>query len=151
MEASEGGPPARRVPGEGRPARRRPVWAPRWRRRLRWSTPPEDVVRRIDADQAVACWVEPGGMVRARPRVYLMLIPLREVAVPGLDPEPLPGVGPDHWLVWQSLTATAQPARLPTDAGLLAKRLRTSRARGGWVVESALARLMAAIYESRAV
>ena len=49
-----------------------------WKRELRWSTPVEDVVRRIVADQGVACWVEPRGLVRARPRVHLLMLPLRD-------------------------------------------------------------------------
>jgi hypothetical protein len=40
-----------------------------WKRELRWSTPVEDVVRRVVADQGVACWFEPKGLVRTRPRV----------------------------------------------------------------------------------
>src|SRR3712207_8130433 len=53
----------------------------RSKRELRWSTPVEDVVRRVVADQAVACWVEPKGLVRTRPRVNFMFLPLDDVAV----------------------------------------------------------------------
>ena len=141
------------APGDGNPTRLapalgRPAGPPR--RRLRWSTPPEDVVRRVLADQAVAFWAEPRRRVRSAPRVHFLLLPLRDVAVPGLDPEPLPGAGFDHWLVWQSLTRTGQPARLPTDATRLAADLRLPRGRGRALVEAALGEVMAAVYESRA-
>ena len=58
------------------------------------------LTRKSVADQGVACWFEPKGLVRTRPRVHLMLLPLKDVAVPGLDQEPLPGATADHWLVW---------------------------------------------------
>jgi hypothetical protein len=122
-----------------------------WKRELRWSTPPEDVVRHIVAEQGVACWVEPKGLVRTRPRVHLMMLPLRDVAVPGLDQEPMPGVTPDHWLVWQSLTRTAQPTLLPTDPGRLLDGLGVRRERGGELVAAAIGQLMALLYESRSV
>jgi hypothetical protein len=122
-----------------------------WKRELRWSTPVEDVVRQIVADQGVTCWFEPKGLVRTRPRVHLLLLPLRDVAVPGLDQEPLPGVGPDHWLVWQSLTSTGRPAILPTDPGRLVDQLGVRSARGGDIVAAAIGQLMARLYESRAV
>ena len=122
-----------------------------WKRELRWSTPVEDVVRQIVADHGVACWVEPKGMVRTRPRVHLLFLPLRDVAVPGLDQEPLPGAGADHWLVWQSLTRTAQPTLLPTDPGRLVDALGLRRQRAGDVVAAAIGRLMAQLYESRSV
>jgi hypothetical protein len=122
-----------------------------WKRELRWSTPVEDVVRRIVADQGVACWFEPKGLVRTRPRVHLLLLPLREVAVPGLDQEPLPGATPDHWLVWQSLTRTGHPTLLPSDPGRLLDGLGVRKARGGDAVAAAIGRLMAELYESRSV
>ena len=122
-----------------------------WKRELRWSTPVEDVVRRVVADQGVACWFEPKGLVKRRPRVHLMLLPLREVAVPGLDREPAPGATPDHWLVWQSLTRTAQPALLPTDPGRLVDALGVRDAKGGDVVAAGIGQLMANLYESRSV
>ena len=122
-----------------------------WKRELRWSTPVEDVVRRIVADQAVACWVEPKGLVRTRPRVHFMFLPLDDVAVPGLDQEAMPGVTPDHWLVWQSLTRTAQPALLPTDPGRLVDALGVRKEKAGDVVAAALGQLMARLYESRSV
>jgi hypothetical protein len=122
-----------------------------WKRELRWSTPVEDVVRRVVADQGVACWVEPKALVRTRPRVHLLLLPLRDVAVPGLDREPAPGASPDHWLVWQSLTRTAHATLLPTDPGRLADALGVRSARGGDLVAAAIGRLMAELYESRAV
>jgi hypothetical protein len=122
-----------------------------WKRELRWSTPVDDVVRRIVADQAVACWVEPTGLVRRRPRVSFMFLPLDDVAVPGLDQEPLPGVTPDHWLVWQSLTRTAHPTLLPTDPGRLVDALGVRGEKAGDVVAAAIGRLMAVLYESRSV
>jgi hypothetical protein len=123
----------------------------RARVRLRLSTPLEDVVRRVVADQAVAFWFERRGLFRTRPRVHVLLLPLRDVAVPGLDQEPVPGAGPDHWLVWQSLTGTGTPARLPTDAGVLARTLGLRSARGGDLAEQGLRALMKALYESRAM
>jgi hypothetical protein len=122
-----------------------------WKRELRWSTPVEDVVRRIVADQGVAFWTEPTGLVRRRPRVHFMLLPLDDVAVPGLDQEPFPGVTRDHWLVWQSLTRTAHPSLLPTDPGRLIDALGVRRERGGDLVAAAIGRLMAELYESRSV
>lgn len=122
-----------------------------WKRELRWSTPVEDVVRRVVADQGVACWFEPAGLIKRRPRVHLLLLPLRDVAVPGLDREPLPGTGPEHWLVWQSLTRTAHPTVLPTDPGRLLDALGVRSRSGGDVVAAGVGRLMAALYESRAV
>jgi hypothetical protein len=122
-----------------------------WKRELRWSTPPEDVVRQVVADQGVACWFEPKGLVRTRPRVHLMLLPLRDVAVPGLDQEPSPGVTPEHWLVWQSLTRTAHATLLPTDPGRLIDALGVREAKGGDMVAAAIGQLMANLYESRAV
>ena len=122
-----------------------------WKRELRWSTPVEDVVRQIVADNGVAFWFEPKGMLRARPRVHLLLLPLKDVAVPGLDPEPLPGVTHDNWLVWQSLTRTAHPTPLPTDPGRLLDALGVRRARGGDVAAAGVGRLMAELYQSRAV
>jgi hypothetical protein len=122
-----------------------------WKRELRWSTPLEDVVRHIVADQGVACWFQPKGLVRTRPRVHLMLLPLKDVAVPGLDREPVPGVTPDHWLVWQSLTQTGHPTLLPTDPGRLIDALGVRGAKGGDMVAAAIGRLMATLYESRSV
>jgi hypothetical protein len=122
-----------------------------WKRELRWSTPVEDVVRRIVADQGVACWFEPRGLVRTRPRVHLMLLPLKDVAVPGLDQEPLPGVTPEHWLVWQSLTRTAHQTLLPTDPGRLVDALGVRKQKGGDLVAAGIGQLMAALYESRSV
>lgn len=144
-------PPARRTSDPTRlvAAPRRPA-ARAARPRLRWSTPPEDIVRRLVADQAVAFWAEPRRLVRPGPRVHFLLLPLREVAVPGLDRDPLPGVGADHWLVWQSLTSTGRPARMPTDVLQLVTELGLGRRRGRAVVEAALRELMAAVYESRA-
>ncbi len=103
------------------------------------------------ADQGVACWVEAKGLVRTRPRVHLLMMPLRDVAVPGLDREPMPGAGPDHWLVWQSLTRTAHPALLPTDPGRLVDALGVRRERGGDVIAAAIGQLMDRLYQSRAV
>ena len=122
-----------------------------WKRELRWSTPVEDVVRRIVADQGVACWFEPRGLVRRRPRVHLMLLPLKDVAVPGLDQEPLPGVTPEHWLVWQSLTRTAHQTLLPTDPGRLVDALGVREQKGGDLVAAGIGQLMATLYESRSV
>jgi hypothetical protein len=122
-----------------------------WKRELRWSTPVEDVVRRIVADQGVACWFEPKGLIRRRPRVHLLLLPLQDVAVPGLDRQPVPGVGPEHWLLWQSATGTARPTLLPTDPGRLVDALEVRGKPGGDVVAAGIGHLMAAIYESRAV
>ena len=122
-----------------------------WKRELRWSTPVEDVVRQIVADQAVAFWVEPKGLIRRRPRVYFMLLPLSDVAVPGLDREPMPGVKHEHWLFWQSLTGTGHPALLPTDPGGLVDALGLRGASGGDLVAAAIGRLMAELYESRSV
>ena len=122
-----------------------------WKRELRWSTQVEDVVRRVVADQAVACWVEPKGLVRTRPRVHLMFLPLDDVAVPGLDQEALPGVTADHWLVWQSLTRTAHPTLLPTDPGRLIDARGVRKQKAGDVVAAALGQLMAKLYESRSV
>ncbi len=136
--------PTRLVPALARPAARRA------RPSLRWSTPPEDVVRRIVADQAVAFWAEPRRRVRPGPRVHFLLLPLRDVAVPGLDRDPAPGAGPEHWLVWQSLSGTGRPARLPTDAQTLTAELGVRRGRGRAVVAEALHEVMAAVYESRA-
>jgi hypothetical protein len=122
-----------------------------WKRELRWSTPVDDVVRRVVADQGVACWFEPKGLVRTRPRVHLMLLPLKDVAVPGLDQEPAPGATRDHWLVWQSLTRTAHPALLPTDPGRLVDALGVRDAKGGDMVAAAIGQLMTSLYESRSV
>jgi hypothetical protein len=122
-----------------------------WKRELRWSAPVEDVVRQIVADQGVAFWVEPKGLVRTRPRIHMLLVPLRDVAVPGLDQDPMPGVSHDDWLVWQSLTRTAHASPLPTDPGRLLDALGVRRERGGDVLAAAIGRLMATLYESRAV
>jgi hypothetical protein len=122
-----------------------------WKRELRWSTPIEDVVRRVVADQGVACWFQSKGLVKTRPRVHLLLLPLRDVAVPGLDQEPMPGVTPENWLVWQSLTRTAHPALLPTDPGRLIDALGVRDEKGGDLVAAALGQLMAKLYESRSV
>jgi hypothetical protein len=103
------------------------------------------------ADLGVACWFQPKGLVRARPRVHLLLMPLRDVGVPGLDQEPMPGAGFDHWLVWQSLTRTAHPTLLPTDPGRLVDALGVRDAKGGDIVAAGIGRLMAVLYESRAV
>jgi hypothetical protein len=122
-----------------------------WQRELRWSTPIEDVVRQIVADQAVACWCQPKGLLKTRPRVHLLLLPLQDVVVPGLDQQPAPGATREHWLVWQSLTRTGQPALLPTDPGGLVDALNVRDAKGGDVVAAALGQLMAKLYESRSV
>jgi hypothetical protein len=122
-----------------------------WKRELRWSTPLEDVVRQITADQGVAWWVEPKGLVKTRPRVHFLALPLKDVAVPGLDREPAPGATPEHWLFWQSLTATAHPTLLPTDPGRLADALGVRKAKGGDLVAAAIGQLMAELYESRSV
>jgi hypothetical protein len=122
-----------------------------WKRELRWSTPVEDVVRQVVADTGVACWFEPRGLVRRRPRVHLMLLPLRDIAVPGLDQEPMPGVAFDHWLVWQSLTRTGHPTLLPTDPGRLIDALGVRQAKGGDLVAAGIGELMARLFETRAV
>lgn len=122
-----------------------------WKRELRWSTPIEDVVRQVVADQGVACWFEPRALIKTRPRVHLMLLPLKEVAVPGLDQEPFPGVDHDHWLVWQSLTGTAHATLLPTDPGRLVDALKIRNAKGGDLVAAGIGQLMAKLFESRAV
>lgn len=122
-----------------------------WKRELRWSTPVEDVVRQIVADTGVACWFAPRGLVRTRPRVHLLLLPLRDVAVPGLDMEPFPGATRDHWLVWQSLTGTGHPTLLPTDPGRLIDALGLRQAKGGDLVAAGVGQLMTLLFESRAV
>jgi hypothetical protein len=53
--------------------------------------------------------------------------------------------------VWQSLTGTAEPTRIPTDATRLAARLGLPASAEGGLLERALRDLMAAVYESRAV
>jgi hypothetical protein len=93
-----------------------------WKRELRWST-----------------------------RVHLMLLTLKDVAVPGLDQAPLPGATRDHWLVWQSLTRTGHPTLLPTDPGRLVDALGVRKEKGGDLVAAAIGQLMANLYESRSV
>jgi hypothetical protein len=122
-----------------------------WKRELRWSTPIEDVVRQIVAERAVACWLEPKGLVKTRPRVHLLMLPLKEVAVPGLDREPMPGATPEHWLFWQSLTSSAHPTLLPTDPGRLVDALGVRKGKGGDLVAAGIGQLMAKLYESRSV
>jgi hypothetical protein len=122
-----------------------------WKRELRWSTPIEDVVRHVVAGHAVACWFAPKGLVKTRPRVHLLLLPLKDIAVPGLDQEPVPGATPEHWLVWQSLSGTAHPTLLPTDPGRLIDALGVRSEKGGDMVAAALGQFMAHLYESRSV
>ncbi len=107
-------------------------------------------MRHVVSDHPVAFWFEPRGLLVSRARARVLLLPLRDVAVPGLDPSPLPGVEGEHWLVWQSLTSTGHPTRLPTDAGRLADLLGVAGSRSTAFFEDGMAELMAAIYESRA-
>ena len=120
-------------------------------RPLRWSAPLGEVVKRINAGQEVSVSVEGPRRVRGRRRLHLLLQPLREVAVLGEGDEPLPGASREDWLVWQSLTGTAEATPLPTDAARLAARLGLPASAEGGLLERALRDLMAAVYESRSV
>lgn len=95
--------------------------------------------------------VEARRRLAGRRGIHLLLQPLREVAVLGEGEEPLPGASRDDWLVWQSLTRSAESTLLPTDAARLAARLRLPASAEGRALERALRDLMAAVYESRAV
>ena len=119
---------------------------------VRFSAPVAEVVARIVAGQEVSFWVEGARRIRARPRVHFLLQPLREVAVMGRGAgAPVPGATREDWMVWQSVSGIAAPARLPTDAVRLAAELRVPRTREGRLAVSALRELMAAVYEARAV
>ena len=134
-----------RVGGLGRGARSRRAWP------LRWSAPLPEVVKRRNAGQEVSVSVERPRRMRGRQRIHLLLQPLREVAVLGEGDEPVPGASREDWLVWQSLTGTAEATTLPTDAARLAARLGLPASAEGGLLERALRDLMAAVYESRSV
>ena len=121
------------------------------RRPLRWSAPLEDVVKRILAGQEVSVWVEGPRRLRGRRRIHLLLQPLHEVAIMGDGEAPIPGASREDWLVWQSLTRTAEPTPIPTDAARLAARLGLPASAEGGLLERALRDLMAAVYESRSL
>jgi hypothetical protein len=121
------------------------------RRPLRWSVPLDEIVKRVLAGQELSLWVEGPRRVRGRRRIHLLLQPLREVAVMGEGEEPVPGASREDWLVWQSLTGTAEATPLPTDAARLAARLGLPASAEGGLLERALRDLMAAVYESRSV
>lgn len=121
------------------------------RRPVRWSAPLEEIVKRIVAGQELAVWIEARRRLSGRRRIYLLLQPLREVAILGEGRQPLPGASREDWLVWQSLTGSAAPTPLPTDAARLAERLGLPASAEGRALERALRDLMAAVYESRAV
>ena len=121
------------------------------RRPLRWSAPLPKIVKRILAGQELSLWVEGPRRLRGRRRIHLLLQPLREVAVMGEGEEPVPGASPEDWLVWQSLSGTAEPTPIPTDAARLASRLGLPPSAEGGLLERALRDLMAAVYESRAI
>ena len=120
-------------------------------RPLRWSAPLREVVKRVNAGQEVAVWVEGPRRLRGRRRIHLLLQPLHEVAVLAEGDEPVPGASREDWLVWQSLTGTAEATPLPTDAGRLAARLGLPASAEGGLLERALRDLMAAVYQSRSV
>ena len=120
-------------------------------RPLRWSAPLREVVKRINAGQEVSVWVEGSRRLSGRRRIHLLLQPLREVAVLGDGDEPVPGASREEWLVWQSLTGTAEATPLPTDAAGLAARLGLPASAEGGLLERALRNLMGAVYESRSV
>jgi hypothetical protein len=120
-------------------------------RQLRWSAPLREVVKRVNAGQEVAVWVEGRRRLLGRRRLHLLLQPLREVAIMGEGEEPVPGASREDWLVWQSLTGTAEATPLPTDAARLAARLGLPASAEGGLLERALRDLMAAVYESRSV
>lgn len=119
---------------------------------VRFSAPVAEVVQRVVAGQEVSFWAEGPRGVRARPRVHLLLQPLREVVVLGEGPAaPMPGATREDWMVWQSVTGVARPTLLPTDAVRLAAELRIPRSREGRLAVTALRELMAAVYEARAI
>jgi hypothetical protein len=120
-------------------------------RPLRWSAPLAEVVKRVNAGQEVSVWVEGARRLRGRRRLHLLLQPLREVAILAEGDEPVPGASREDWLVWQSLTGTAEPTPIPTDAARLAARLGLPASAEGGLLERALRDLMAAVYESRSI
>jgi len=120
-------------------------------RPLRWSAPAREVAKRINAGQEVSVWVEGPRRLRGRRRLHLLLEPLRDVAVLGEGDAPVPGASREDWLVWQSLTGTAEATPIPTDAARLAARLGLPASAEGGLLERALRDLMAAVYESRSI
>ncbi len=119
---------------------------------IRFSAPTTEIVKRVVAGQEVSFWTEGARRVRGRPRVHFLLQPLREVVVMGRGAaEPMPGASREDWMVWQSVTRLAAPARLPTDAVRLATELGIPRSREGRLAVAALRELMAAVYEARGV
>lgn len=102
----------------------------------------------IDAYQPISLWMDQRVLLR-RLRVYFLLLPLAEVAVLSDERDPLPGTPREHWLVWQSLTATSAVTRVPTDAGALAGRLELGRGAQGAAARAMLGELMAAIWQLR--
>lgn len=117
---------------------------------IRWSTAPASVIAHVDAEQPVAFWMDQRVLLR-RMRVHFLLMPLAEVAILSDGRDPLPGTPREHWLVWQSLTATAVTTRLPTDAGILARRLALGRGAQGLAARHMLGELNAAIWQLRSV
>jgi hypothetical protein len=99
------------------------------------------------AGQELSVSVEARRRLAGRRRIHILLQPLREVAILGEGEEPLPGASRNDWLVWQSVTRSAESTPLPTDAA----RLRLPASAERRVLERALRDLMAAVYESRAV
>ena len=120
-------------------------------RPVRWSAPLEEIVRRILAGQELSLWIEAPRRLRGRRRIHLLLQPLREVAIMGEEGEPMPGASREDWLVWQSLTGSAEATPIPTDAARLAARLGLPASAEGGLLERALRDLMAAVYESRSI
>ena len=117
---------------------------------IRWSAAPASVVAHVDAAQAVSFWMEQRIFLR-RLRVHFLLLPLFEVVVLSEDRNPLPATPREHWLVWQSLTASAVTTRIPADAGVLARRLGFGRGAQGTAARSMLGEFMAAIWQLRSV
>ena len=115
---------------------------------IRWSTAPATVTAHVDAEQPISFWMDQRVLLR-RLRVHFLLLPLTEVAVLSEERDPLPGVPREHWLVWQSLTASAATTRIPTDAGVLARRLGFGRTAQGAAARAMLGELMAAIWQLR--
>jgi hypothetical protein len=108
------------------------------------------VVAHVDAAQAVSFWLDQRVVLR-RLRVHFLLLPLAEVVVLSDDRDPLPATPREHWLIWQSLTARSVTTRIPTDAGVLARRLGLGRGAQGAAARAMLGELMAAIWQLRSV